>query len=254
MLRALLALAAGLLFGGCASPPPLDARTDLVTGLRTLGRVETFVEADGPLVVVIKDRHAVHGAITRVRGRLRSVQTENSRAVRFLVSKGFRLLGCEAPRGDLPEEGPARAHREAVREALADGDDVNALTVYQPLRYAVEFAERLVVKGVEDPELYAADVAALEEIIELRGILTRNDTEREHVAELVKKERQLVRLVRSHADARGRYAAENLLKAAAGQERAMLMLGGAHAPGIVSALREQGARVILFECRAYSTP
>lgn len=258
LLASLLGLGFAGLLTGCALPPP-GPETPLEEGLARYGSV-TEISAGTTLpdleVVVLKDRHAVHGAITRERGALREVQRENRGAIGFLERKGFLLLGCEASYGPLPrdDDGPSAAHRDAVRRALSVGDDLHGLTVYQPIRYEEEFAGRLTVLGMEDPVLYAADKKRLEDIIELRRIASRRDLEERDRAEAVRTMLANMRAISAGVDERGRAAACNLIETmlVEGHDRAVLMLGGAHAKGAVALLEDSGARVWLFECKSYA--
>ena len=203
--------------------------------------------------MLIKDRHSTHGAITRVRGRLGDIQRENRLAVSFLVQKGFSLLGCEAALGPLPEGEIAGAHAAAVRRALEERDNLDRLTVYQPIRYAVEFEGRLTVLGVEDRELYEADVACLERINDVRPMLARSDTSPEERRELLIESRRLMGAIRERAAERGRRAAGNLLALMESRrvDRAILLIGGAHVPSASRELSRRGVPHLVFECRHY---
>ena len=55
-------------------------------------------------------------------------------------------------------------------------------------------------------------------------------------------------------DARGRAAACNLIEhmLVEGNDRAMLLLGGAHAAGALAAFRDQGVTVRVFQCKSYA--
>jgi hypothetical protein len=241
------------LLGACqVAPPPPGPEASLVSGLGYYGRV-LAIDGEERTVVVIKDRHPVHGAITRTRGPIRRVQEQNHGAVSFLVAKGFTVLGCEAPLGPLPLEGPARRHRDAIEEASAARDSLDALTVFQPIRYEMEFADALEVLGVEDPELYGADVERLKRILEIRRALARNDVSVAAPEALAANERELRQEIRAGADERGRRAAANLLEAMeeAGSDRGILLLGGAHARGAAEELGKLGVRILVFECAAY---
>lgn len=239
---------------GCAHRPSRDASTPVREGLSGLGRISG--ESADPRVVIVKDRHATHGAITRSRDRLRGVRRENRDAVAFLLLKGYDLLGCEAALGPLPEGGAADAHRAAVTEALAEGDDLDALTVYQPIRLQEEFRGRLTVLGVEDPGLYSEDARRLEEVIRLRGLRARNDVPESERAAALAAERALVAEVTAQARERGRRAALNLLDhmRKLGRARAILMVGGAHSGAADEALRAAGVSTLGFECGSYARP
>lgn len=239
----------------CQLNPGPAPGTDLPVALAHFGNVETRWSGTGrPTVVVIRDRHPTHGAITRDRGRLYGVRRDNRAALGYLVSSGFTLVGVEAEFGPLPNSGPAARHRTAVREALEERDDLDALTVYQPIRYEEEFRGRLEVLGVEDAELYRRDVEALQEIIRLRTGMTRNDVDEAEQKRLRQQFQALGQGILSQVESRGRAAANNFLSLLAerGLDRGTLMLGGAHVPAAVLVLREHGASVLIFESTSYA--
>lgn len=248
-----------LLFGSCMVQEPGPA-VPLEEGLRLYGRISAEPVPEGPVglahleVILIRDRHAVHGAITRERGPLQKIQRQNRGAIGFLVRKGFRLLGCEAPLGPLPDDhGPAAAHRAAVRRALAEGDPLHGLTVYQPIRYEEEFRGVMTVLGMEDTKLYQADVERLEKIIELRRVAGRADAPREERTEALRAMLEHMRAISAQVEQRGQAAACNLVEhmLVEGIDRAMLMLGGAHVPGALQTLLAEGVNVRVFECLSY---
>jgi len=254
-----------LLSGGCRHGPaaPVPGReTPLETGLMQLGKLELGGEfeptpvAGTELIVVIKDRHATHGAITRARRVLYQVQRDNSRAMRFLIQKGFHFLGCEAARGPLPTSPAAEAHRKAARGALARGEDLDRLTIYQPLRHAIEHEKELLVLGVEDPDLYHADTTTLEEIVRLDIRLRRADTPKTEVPALRARLQKLLKLIRSHTQLRGRHAAENLLATMRERHmtRGVLLIGGAHVPAVSAWLRQNQVSHLIFESHSYVLP
>jgi len=258
---AVLTIATASFLGGCAAPPP-GSEVPLLEGLARYGTVTeawAAVEADSAVsrleIVVLKDRHAVHGAITRERGPLFHIQRENRGAIGFLALKGYALLGCEAALGPLPDDthGPASAHRAAVREALAGGDRLHGLTVYQPIRYEEEFRGVLTVLGMEDPDLYQEDADRLEDIISLRRIASRADIDADARRDAIRAMLANMKAISSQVDARGRAAACNLIETMLidGHRRAILMLGGAHARGALEQLMDAGVTVHLFECRSY---
>ena len=134
-----------LLAAGCASPEPEPGpSTPLVDGLRDLGSTTFHAGSGERVVVVIKDRHAVHGAITRTRGPLRDIQRENHRTIRFLMAKGFRLMGCEASVGSFgvawvpghASASPSQTTRRPTRDRRADVDGLLASAVLIPPRAA----------------------------------------------------------------------------------------------------------------------
>src|ERR1043165_7641585 len=101
--------------------------------------------------------------------------------------------------GPIPDTEVAGRHAGAVRDILETGDDLNHWSVYQPIRYAVEFGNRLTVLGLEDPELYDDDVATLDRIVEVHRALRRPDwTSGPTEAELVSDEARLRARIRSH--------------------------------------------------------
>jgi hypothetical protein len=267
--RPLLLLAIAGLCGCVTLAEPPDPSLGVGAGLAMLGSVERVLEAPiesgdrtaggeepwRPLeVVVIRDRHSVHGAITRERGPITEVRRENRAAVGFLLSKGFTLLGCESPFGPLPrDDGPSSRHREAIQRAIRQSDRLDSLSVYQPIRYEEELEGRLIVLGVEDPGLYGADVARLNRILELQSVAARADTAGVTRQAAVKEVVRLIRTISASARLRGRIAACNLVHLMETQrvERAVLLIGGAHAAGAMAALEEHGVETWVFTCRSY---
>jgi hypothetical protein len=139
---------------------------------------------------------------------------------------------------------------------LQVGRDPSELLTYQPLRYEVEFAGRLTVVGVEDPELYGADVARFEEWRAAGRRLLRERLDDPERRELVLAQRRLLEGIRRNAEARGRSAAIRLLRRmeAAGARRAALLIGGAHADGATAELLAHGVSVVVFEAASYRVP
>ena len=258
-LRSVIPLLPAILLAGCMVQEP-GPGVPLDEGLSLFGRVTIASPASGNTrrarlqVVLIRDRHAVHGSITRERGPLRDVRRDNRHAIGFLIRKGFLLLGCEAALGPLPDDdGPAAAHREAVREALAEGDRLHDLTVYQPIRYEEEFRNVLTVLGMEDPELYKTDAEHLERILDLRLVAGRADIPEDARSAAVRDMGVHMEEISRNVRKRGHAAACNLVEhmLAEGIDRAMLMLGGAHAAGALAAFQEAGVSVRIFECESY---
>lgn len=258
-LRSFVPLLPAILLAGCMIHEP-GPEVPLEEGLGLFGRVTAAPGADAGTglahlqVVLIRDRHPVHGRITRERGPLRDVRRDNRRAIGFLVRKGFLLLGCEAALGPLPDDdGPAAAHRKAVREALAEGDRLHDLTVYQPIRYEEEFRNVLTVLGMEDPELYNADAERLERIIEIRALAGRADIPTDARSKATSEMRAHMKAISANIHKRGRAAAGNLVAhmLAKGIDRAILLLGGAHAAAALEAFRKAGVSVRVFECESY---
>jgi hypothetical protein len=252
-----IGLAVSLLTGCITEPGP---EIPLDDGLRRYGTVTHHQPPpdEGGLswlrVVIIRDRHYVHGAITRIRGPLYQIQRENRGAIGFMIIKGFRLLGCEAALGPLPTAGDAAAaHRSAVREALNQHDNLHSLTVYQPIRYEEEFRGVLDVVGMEDTKLYESDAGRLADVIRLRRIATRSDNPRSMRSRAVEEMVALLGTITSNVHARGRAAACNLIEhmLCNGVNNAMMMLGGAHTDAAVELLRAEGVDVRVFECRSY---
>lgn len=259
-LRAVVHLFPAILLAGCVVPEP-GPEVPLDEGLRMFGEV-AFVRPQTPntglphlQVVLIRDRHVVHGTITWERGPLRDIRRDNRHAIGFLIRKGFALLGCEASRGPLPDDdGPSAAHRAAVRDALARGDRLHDLTVYQPIRYEEEFRDVLTVLGMEDPTLYKADAERLGQILEVRPLIGRADIPEGTRNEAARTMLTHMKAISANVDARGRAAACNLIEhmLVEGNDRAMLLLGGAHAAGALAAFRDQGVTVRVFQCKSYA--
>ncbi|MSR74983.1 MAG: hypothetical protein EXS14_05905 [Planctomycetes bacterium] len=235
------------LLAACTSSFP-NASDDVPSGLRRLGSVAGS-SANTPAIVLLSDRHETHGAITHSSAAWTALRKANARAVRFLVNKGYRLLGTEASLGSLPDDDAAAAHHKAWTEAREDGEDIDSFSLYQPLRFQWEHAERLEVFGVEDEHLYALDVAALERI----NALKRADLEpaADHTA-AKDAIRLLVAEISGHADLRGAAAARNLHERMQQRSvpRAMLMLGSAHCPAAVAELQHLGYDVLYFRADA----
>lgn len=249
-------LSVGLVLSGCVAPPAPGEETPLLEGLALYGTSTEYdvPDPDAPEVIVVKDRHTIHGAITRERGPLMRVRRENRGVVAFLIHKGYDLLGCEAPYGPLPhDDGPSAAHRAAVLRALETNDVLDQLTVYQPIRYEEEFRGRIDVIGMEDPTLYDADAARLEQIQKLRNAASRADLTLGKRRDAVRSMMTLVNAISKNSHQRGRAAGCNLLEHMwlFDHQRAVLVIGGAHASAAVQSLHQAGARTILFECTSY---
>lgn len=243
-----------LLPAACTTPPPEpDPGLSTSAGLDVLGVITPGGPEAPPRVVLVRDKHPVHGAVTRSRGPLRDLRRENALALRFLVEKGFTLLGCETSLGPLPDGDAARRHREAVLEAIRSRDDLDAWTVFQPIRHQIQLGGRLEVMGVEDPELYARDVRTLDELITIHALLARSDISREKRRELSHRRRDLLSAVSGRARERGRRAAVNLLHLMErrGHHRAILLLGGAHTSGATDTLDTAGLPYLVFEAHSY---
>jgi hypothetical protein len=243
-----------LLLGACATTPAVPADAPTTAVLAAYGAVESFPGELGIDVVVIRDRHYVGGGITYVDEDLRRLQAEHRRLIGALVERGYRLLGAEWRKGPLPVDDVAEDHRAAVRETLAEGDDLDRRSIYQPIRYEVEFAGRLTVFGVEDPTLYDRDVAALEELTAVARAKRRHDTTKGPTdAQLDARFAEIRRGMRLRIDERGRASALNLLAetAARGERRAILLTGAAHVPAAVAALRDAGATIHVFTAAAF---
>jgi hypothetical protein len=250
--RAFPALVAILLAAaGCATDapaPPLDAPTSALLEIRGAA---TFVPGNLPVeVVVVKDRHFVGGGLTYVDDDLRRLQHEHRRLVGDLADRGFRLLGAEWRKGPLPLDGAAEDHRAAVRDALAEGDDLDRWSIYQPIRYETEFQDRLEVIGVEEPALYDADVAALERLIELaRAERRAGEADAAGRAERARLRRAMV----GRIDDRGAAAARNLAEAMRDRRasKAILLLGAAHVPAASRTLQEMGVPHHVFTAPSF---
>ncbi len=243
-----LAVLFAALLGSCATPPRIAPGASLEAGLASLGTVEVAPPA-GPevrgTIVVLADLHPLHGGILRSRDEFYGVRRDLAEAVEWLIEQEFTLLGCEWKSGPLPDDATANAHREAYARAIQEHDDVNAWTLYQPIRLEQQFQARLLVIGVEDPELYDRDVARLRELRDLA-------LDDEKSPEMVARKRRLEASIRAQSNARGERAAEILVQAmeARGFERAALLLGRAHTDAAVKTLASAGYRVLRFESHA----
>jgi hypothetical protein len=241
--------------GGCASSggrpaPPLTM--PLGDALARLGAVETSPgQAETPEVVILKDRHAVGPGIFHVDEELRALQRDHHALVTHLVARGFNVLGCEHALGPLPDNAAAADHRAVIDETRATGDDLNRWSVYQPLRYAVEFRGRLEVLGVEDPVLYQEDLDTLTQIEKTMEV-RRNVGER-RAAAFAAEEARLLRKIRDNVNARGSAAAKNLLDVMQqrGTQKAILMLGASHVPAAAATLADAGIRHHVFEAPTF---
>lgn len=248
----LLLLALALV--GCQATPP-GPKVALRVGLAHYGSSSGVAATpEMPRIVIIRDRHPVHGAITRERGPLYRVRAENRGAIGFLIVKGYRLLGCEWPYGPLPRDTkPARAHRDATRTAIEGHDNLDRLSVFQPIRYEEELGDRISVLGMEDPDLYHADRERLLKIQDFRRIAGREDAPDQDREKARREMASLLRKISGNRHARGRAAARNLLKHMDRFKiaRAALLIGGAHADAAREALEEQGVQAMVFQCRSY---
>ncbi|HYC76735.1 MAG TPA: hypothetical protein VEI02_03805 [Planctomycetota bacterium] len=260
--------AASVLLLACAAcsvaPPPLPADAPLDAVLARHGEAAT-VPAEpvdsrpSPLeVVLVRDRHFAGDGITYVDEGLRAVQREHRRLLDDLVGRGFRLLAVEWRKGPLPgDDDPlAAAHRDAVRRALETGDDLDRWSIYQPIRYEMELAGRAVVVGVEDPELYDADVAALERLLDLARASRLDegtDGGARDAGRLAERAR-IRRAMRLRIAPRGRAVARNLLLAmeAYDARRAVLLVGAAHVPAASAELAARGVPHRVFTTRSFA--
>jgi hypothetical protein len=253
--RVLLAAVAGFAIG-CASAetrpaPPLSM--PLPEALARLGSARTHEGAGSTEVVLLMDRHAVGPGIFYVDEELRAFQRDQHAVVSYLVARGFALLGCEHTLGPIPRNDAARDHLEVIAEARRSGDDLNRWSVYQPLRYEVEFQGRLEVVGVEDPALYQQDLDTLERIEKVLQALRFDDAGGPDRPALEAEQARLLRLIRANVDARGRLAAANLLDLMrqSGREKAILMLGASHIPAASAQLRDASVRHHVFEAPTF---
>jgi hypothetical protein len=273
-------LAAAALFCGCATaPPPLPLGTPIEVVLAAHGVAERATSAPRPasnptsrpessadsrpdsrstrVVVVVMDRHFAGGGLTYVDDDLRALQREHRRLVADLLDRGFALFGAEWRRGPLPKDDDpaAAAHRDRARRALEEGDDLDRLSIYQPIRFEVEFDGRLSVVGVEDPKLYDADVAALERLQDLATLKRRHDTADGPDDDAILEEWARLRVaMRARIAPRGRAAARALIEEmdARGAERAILVLGAAHVPAAAEELATLGVDAFVFTAPSFA--
>ncbi len=240
---------------GCATPQPPPADTPLAAALTFFGTIQTV---DGtspePEVVVIRDRHATGGGITYVDDELRALQKEHHALVTYLVGRGFHLFGCEFRKGPLPTDGVGQEHLGHLEWAAENGDDPNRWSVYQPLRYQHDFGPKLLVVGVEDPDLYDADVSSVEKLTETARLQRRPDwTSGPTDADLKRREVELLGNIRKNVARRGAAAARNLaaLLVERKERRAILMLGAAHVPAASLTLADLGIRHHVFTAASF---
>lgn len=253
----LVTLAAFSLGCATAAPETLPAAEPLSAALSRVGTVESdAIPGDALHVVVIRDRHSLGGGLRRVRSQLRDVHREVRLAIDYLVANGYGLLGCEYPLGELQPDETTDRHYAYARERLRiddDPDELDRWNLYQPIRHQLAFDGRLLVYGVEDPTLYAEDVAELESWLKSLQVAKRRDRpEQERLAAmqaLKTSERNLARYITE----RGRAAGKNLatLMNEQGRTRATLLLGGAHVASAVSALEAAGVTVTIFKPASY---
>lgn len=239
---------------GCASAPTLPADATTVEVLAAYGGYTTETGATPEEIVVIRDRHYIGGGITFVDDELRALQREHGRLVAALVDRGYRLLGAEWRKGPLPDDDAARAHRQAARDVMEEGDDLNRRSIYQPIRYEVEHAGRLTVLGVEDASLYDQDVKALETLTALSQARRRHDTTTgPSESELDLRWAKLRRAMKARIDPRGRASARNLLEAMRERKerKAILLVGAAHVPGAAAELKDLGVTFHVFTAPSF---
>ncbi len=247
-----------LLAGACASsqideiPPAvsLDRAFDLV-GRRSL-RLEA--EERRGTVVLIKDRHSTFPGFQRVRPQLRQVQRDNRLLLEYLVGRGYRLLGCEFPLGPIVENDETATQYRIIRPRLRDRRELDEYGVFQPIRFQLVFRERLEVVGVEDPELLAQDLEDFDLFARARRSLGRRDIPAEDRAEIAVRMRELHLRMAQNIAARGAAAGRNLAALMTEKEldRAVMLVGGAHAPAAAEALVAAGFRVEVFESSRYA--
>lgn len=238
-------LAALLLVVSCAACStvfPSNSDT-LATGLGKLGELKG--QPDGADVVLVPDLHETHGGVTGGGPHWTRHRKWQMRALRFLALKGWTLLGAEHREGRLPDDELARSQRRTFEDANESGIDPDSLNLYMPLRVQWEIPQ-LTVLGVEDRELYDADVRALEDINRLRRSDGISEDQKNPAIY------QLVTSIVAHKDARGRAAAANLHAAMLrlGHQRAVLLLGAGHIASAHEELTRLGHRVILFRSDA----
>jgi hypothetical protein len=246
-----------LLLAGCASeacPPPLPVTMPLPEALDVLGTAREIPGATPlPEIVLQRDRHAVGPGIFYVDEDLRAFQRDQHRTVSHLVARGFTLLGCEHTLGPLPRNAAAEDHIAVMERAKADGDDLNRWSVFQPLRYEIEFAGRLTVIGVEDPALYQQDLDTLAQLEKVARVAKEGGSAGPGPKALAAEEARLLRNIRANVVARGEAAARNLLAVMQerGVDRAILMVGGSHIPAASAELSRASVHHWVFEAPTF---
>jgi hypothetical protein len=247
------ALGSALSCQSSGEPPSPSVALPLREALACLGSVREVDGAPSPEVVLLRDRHAVGPGIFYVDEELRAFQRDQRAVVRHLVARGFDLLGCEHTLGPIPRSPAAEDHIAVIEEARASGDDLNRWSVFQPLRYEIEFQGRLQVIGVEDPALYQADLETLSKIEKVVQARRFSEAGGPSQSELAREQARLLALIRANVAERGRLAARNLLAIMKerSSRKAILMLGASHIPAASAELAAENVRHYVFEAPSF---
>ena len=244
----------------CAStrPDPLNQERAIPDTLQALGHLRESHRSteDAAHVVVIKDRHSARPGFHRVRPQLRAIHQEHRRLVEYLSRRGFAILGCEQPLGPLLENKSAAREFRIIRRRLRPTEELDEYGVFQAARYALMWPERLEVHGVEDPELYEADRSGWETYVKAMAVARRKDRDERLRLENHRLAQAALRKMDANVRPRGMAAAANLLELMKerGMNSGILLIGGAHVPGSVEALRNAEVNFDVFESRHYSGP
>ena len=209
--------------------------------------------AGAPVVVVIRDRHSAAPGFHPVRPQIEAVQHDNRLLVEFLVERGFDLLGCECAAGPVRENKDSGRQFRIVNSRIKAGVELDGWSVFQPIRYQLLWPTRLSVWGVEDAELYEQDIVEFKTFVRASRHARRNDLDEKEKRQALETARAASMQLRRNIDERGLRAAGNLLLAMkqTGSEKSILMIGGAHVPSAIAALKEAGITIHVFESASY---
>lgn len=241
---------------GTARPDHVSPHASFESAALTIGDiVEKSFDKDPEErhIVIVMDRHATTSSFMRLRPQLREVQRSNRMLVEYLVAHDYSLLGCEKELGELKETEKTAKQFAAARGRLDPVDELDHFSVYQPIRFKLMFEGRLAVFGVEDPELYAADVARLKTMLEASRIAKRYDMEDEKRKEAERTMRQMTAELSDNIIRRGVRAAQNLcdLMQETGRKKAILLIGGAHCRAAADIFKNRKIPYVIFRPSNY---
>ncbi|MFT7618747.1 MAG: hypothetical protein ACI97A_002394 [Planctomycetota bacterium] len=247
-----------LTLASCASKAESEISGDLPlsSAMGHVGMVRLAIEPPKSrgILVVMKDRHSTRPGNHRVRPQLRQVQKDNRRLVQYLVKQGFDLLGCEQVYGEFSETKATAAQYRLLRKRVQWENDLDEFGIYQPILFQILWGKRLAVWGIEDPELFAADLEDFKTFVQARQQARRNDLSPGQKAKYQETLLLTRKKLRLNIVERGKAAAQNFLKLAEEKKstRAILMVGGAHVPAAIEVLKDSGFNVYVFESSRYA--